>query len=124
MAPTDQKAAPVPCENEAPHDPLILRTALVIAVIGASGAFQAYTQKTALGSLLVHGSAVLAATLALVYFLDRRYSRNATWPVFALLIAACVPATSWYWSTLPGTPQSPASSSCAWRSRESSSPGS
>ncbi|MFI7163045.1 O-antigen ligase family protein [Rhodococcus erythropolis] len=101
MAPTDKNAAPAPCENEAPNNPLILRTALVIAVIGATGAFQAYTQKTALGSLLVHGSAVLSATLALVYFLDRRYSRNASWPVFTLLIAAGVPATSWYWSTLP-----------------------
>ncbi|MCZ9632785.1 hypothetical protein [Rhodococcus sp. BH5] len=101
MAPTDKKAVPAPCENEAPINPLILRTALVIAVIGASGAFQAYTQRTALGSLLVHGSAVLSATLALVYFLDRRYSRNTTWPVFTLMISAGVPATSWYWSTLP-----------------------
>lgn len=101
MAPTDKKAVPAPCENEAPNNPLILRTALVIAVIGASGAFQAYTQRTALGSLLVHGSAVLSATLALVYFLDRRYPRNTTWPVFTLMISAGVPATSWYWSTLP-----------------------
>lgn len=40
MAPTDKKAVPAPCENEAPNNPLILRTALVIAVIARAEPFR------------------------------------------------------------------------------------
>lgn len=74
---------------------------LIVATIGASGAFQVYVAGTQIGSLLVNGAVIFGFGLVVAHALYSRSTDSPRWPILALVLTCLIPLFSAYWSQFP-----------------------